>query len=600
MSDDKLIRVDYRNLEPMVEFIKAWWRDPALSDLEKARAEHALRDFCFRYPPKFKRAFLSAVGIARPRRRARAAVEDIRASFLKELLGRRCDKIFILRDTHELLTEFLNAGGQGTALLVNRKNLFSGESQYFEFLRIFYEAASSSTDLESFLDRYQALFVRVVDNDDDLHSKARDIARYVTLHRSNSHVTFVDLGFQFTFSLFCRASLIHFGEKAANADFYALATYPWLRGRFGRKVFTARNEVVLPLERAGRAAFEQALSQRAAGALVGFAVGDALGYPLAGVEARDIALRLGIALPLTHFVSSPNHPHFAHLRPGQYTSNTIQMMITARSLAEDRCANPDAIAARLCQWREHTRLQPDQARWLGPTTAAALDRFIDGASPDKADVVDSSSCACVYRSVPLGIFLRPMFRTSLDEAGERVAAIARITHAHPASIAGAQVVASLIGDLVHGVPPRASIVAAIDAVPGGGQTQALKTRLREAIELGDDDDAARLLFGTGSPIEQTLPLAIHFFLRYASDFEGGVRAAANSVRQETSAEPDALAEFEFGQSLIEAKGGNTDGIAALTGAMIGAHAGIAAIPSDLRTVEGFEELGAAGEALLRA
>jgi ADP-ribosylglycohydrolase len=598
MSDDKLIRADYRNLEPMVEFIKAWWREPTLSDLEKARAEHALRDFCFRYPQKFKTAFFTAVGMPRPRRRALTAIEDVRASFLKSLLGQPSDKIFILRDTHELLTEFLNSGGQGAALLVNRKNLFAGESQYFEFLRIFYEAASRSTDLEGFLDQYQALFACAIASHENLHSKAKDIAKYVALHRRNSHVTFVDLGFQFTFSLFCRASLIHFGEKAVNVDFYALATYPWLHRRFGRKVFTDRNEVVLPLELAGRTAFDRALSKRAAGALVGFAIGDALGYPVAGVEARDIAQRLGIALPLTHFVSSPNHPHFGHLKPGQYTSNTIAMLITARSLADDRSVDPDAIAERLCKWRETILLHPEEARWLGPTTATALDRLIAGVSTDMAGVADSSSCACAYRSVPLGIFLRPMIRTSLDEARERVAKVARITHAHPASIAGAQVVASIIGDLIHGVMPRDAVRAAIAAISDEQPTRLLKERLRETITLDDDDEGARHRFGTGSPIEQTLPLSIYFLLRYSSDFANGVRAAANSVRRDSPTDAAALADYEFGQSLVQAKAGNCDGVAGLTGAMIGTHLGIDAIPPDLAAVEGFAELSSAACSLL--
>lgn len=597
MSSDKPIPADFAHLEQMVAYIRSWWRGMVRSELEQLRAEHALRDFCFRYPPRFKEAFLNAVGVSRPRRCPGGAT-GVREAFLKDLLATPAEKVFILRDTHELMSEFLEAGGQGSGLLINRKNLFRTENQYFAFLEIFYAAASETHDLEAFLASYQRRFAAELGKCPSIEAKACDIAAYVRMHRSGDQVTFVDLGFQFTFSLFCRASLIHFGEKATNTDFCALATYPWLRDRFGRKFFTEHSEVVLPLELAGRAAFERALLKRASGALVGFAVGDALGYPLAGVEERDIAQRLRIALPLTHFVSSPNHPHFAHLRPGQYTSNTIVMMITARSLAEDRSADPDAIAARLCQWRENTLLHPDQARWLGPTTAAALDRLIDRASPDKSGEADSSSCACAYRSVPLGIFLRPMMRTSLDEARERVAAVARVTHAHPASIAGAQVVASIVGDLIHGVTPRDAVRAATAAILDEEPTLLLKKRLREAMAPVDDDEAARHRFGTGSPIEQTLPLAIYFLLRYCSDFATGVRAAANSVRRDTLAEAASLAKYEFGQSLIQAKAGNCDGIAALVGAMIGAHLGIDAIPSDLAAVEGFEELCASARSLV--
>jgi ADP-ribosylglycohydrolase len=53
------------------------------------------------------------------------------------------------------------------------------------------------------------------------------------------------------------------------------------------------------------------------------------------------------------------------------------------------------------------------------------------------------------------------------------------------------------------------------------------------------------------------------------------------------------------QAMIAATGGNTDGIAALTGAFLGAHLGERAIPSEYRTVEGRSDLERLGRDLVR-
>lgn len=111
-------------------------------------------------------------------------------------------------------------------------------------------------------------------------------------------------------------------------------------------------------------------------------------------------------------------------------------------------------------------------------------------------------------------------------------------------------------------------------------------------------ETARKTFGTGSPIYQTLPLAIFCFLKFQSDFEKAVIAAANSYRDDVPEEKERLQKFSWEEQLQYAKGGNTDGIAGLTGAFAGAHLGFDKIPRKFLSVENMNELKKLGEKLI--
>jgi len=93
-------------------------------------------------------------------------------------------------------------------------------------------------------------------------------------------------------------------------------------------------------------------------------------------------------------------------------------------------------------------------------------------------------------------------------------------------------------------------------------------------------------------------LAIFIFLQYPEDFEKAVLEAANSYRDDTPEEQARMEKLTWEQQLLEAKGGNTDGIAGLVGAFVGAHIGIGSIPQELREVENADEIIKLGEKLI--
>ena len=195
-----------------------------------------------------------------------------------------------------------------------------------------------------------------------------------------------------------------------------------------------------------------------------------------------------------------------------------------------------------------------------------------------------------------------MVRMLPRQATALIVASARVTHDSEISAAGALFVATLISDLVLGVLPRTAVSAAIRTLRSTAGTHPLITKLDLALQLRGDTTIAeaRKFFGTGSPIQQTLPLAVFCFLSSADDFRQSVLSAANSFRVDDQSEHERLAQLPKEAAMQQAKGGNTDGVAALAGAFAGAFLGFNAIPADFRNVESAEVLRRTATALVSA
>ncbi|MDP3685593.1 MAG: ADP-ribosylglycohydrolase family protein, partial [bacterium] len=197
-----------------------------------------------------------------------------------------------------------------------------------------------------------------------------------------------------------------------------------------------------------------------------------------------------------------------------------------------------------------------------------------------------------YRVVPLGIFYRPFAKDGVDELKNSAEISAMFTHNSEISKVGAAITALIIGNLMHGILPERAVNGALGIVGETDKTKLLIQKIRQAIDMGkvESIESARKTFGTGSPIYQTLPLAIFCFLKFQNNFEKAVIAAANSYRDDTPEEKTRLKKFSWEEQLQYAKGGNTDGIAGLAGAFAGAHLGLEKIPRKFLDIENEEKL----------
>lgn len=584
-------------LEAMVAYVGEFLDAQRRNDGEFQDGLAAAADFCIGYPDSFRAEFLGRLGASGPALCQRDSAGLRLSEFNRRLVNREGECIFLLRDAFCLMQNYQSATGKGFGIQINRALLCKTEADYFELVNLVYIALRGAKTYREFEGRYFDAFARILQCRPHVAAIARELSVYVSRRASSHELTFVDTGSQFTFALFCLASLRHFVPGKFKTDVYAYSAYPWLARVFDDRHFAGHSRATQFLEVRGRASCLNALSSRASATLLGFAIGDALGFPVAGVASEDVPELLG-STEIRGFRHSPRHPYFARLCAGQYTSNTILMRLTAEHLARYRGFHRQEFLSTLKTVAISALAAPDDWRWVGPTTLRAFAQLAD---PGRAlsSTLPTRSCAAAYRAVPFGLLYRPMTNALPSEALALVSDGARITHNSDVSAAGAVFVADLVGDLVSGVLPETAVLAAIEALPPSPSVRALVDQLRLAFDLSGSAsvDKARAVLGTGSNTDQTLPLAVFCFLEAKTDFERAVLHAANSIRVDNPEARASLAGKSRAVAMVEARGGNTDGIAALTGAFSGAHLGASAIPPELRAVEDADDFMRLGCAL---
>ena len=119
--------------------------------------------------------------------------------------------------------------------------------------------------------------------------------------------------------------------------------------------------------------------QRARGALVGLAIGDALGMPTQGLPFALVQSRYA---GLDRFVPAPDdNPISRGMAAGRVTDDTDQAVIVAEPLVEGQGRlDPLQLARRLLAWEDRMRAA-GSLDLLGPSTRRALARVAEGVSP---------------------------------------------------------------------------------------------------------------------------------------------------------------------------------------------------------------------------
>lgn len=551
----------------------------------KKRVYRGIEDFCYNNTAEFKSEFVNRIGNTGP---ALAIVEDpaLEDKFVDALTAKDGECIFLLKDTHRIFNLYQKKTNKGFGLLINR-SFFGHEEIYFELIDLVYKSLEGVKDSDTFLERYFQNF-RVAVKDKLLGSKSLEVFEYIKTHTTGP-IIWVDVGFQFTFSLFCYASVRLHSENSIKQDLYNFSIYPWLADLFTGKYFTTQNEPALPIELRGINSYYSSLQKNIQGAITGFAIGDSLGFPVAGISADDIGQF--IDLPIKGFEENKKHPYFDTLNAGQYTHNTNLFLISLKQLIRDGDFSVGSYVNDLATWGKDNLGDKDK-RWLGPTASKGIENLIAGISYAESGSRTTRSCSALYRTLPLALLYQPLKIVSQKEFIEFVTISAGITHNSVISKTAAVIATLVLRDVVVGVMPLVAIESALKVVEENEETKPLIEKIRKAIEMSGEssDDEARKYFGTGSPVYQTLPLSIFFFLKYQDDFNAGILAAANSFRVDTEEEKQRLAGTSWEEQLVLAEGGNTDGIAAITGAFLGTRLGVESISDALKKVEGFESI----------
>lgn len=301
----------------------------------------------------------------------------------------------------------------------------------------------------------------------------------------------------------------------------------------------------------------------AEGALLGLAVGDALGMPTQYLPRELVSERYGI---LDTFHPGPDDNDISRGQPaGRVTDDTDQAVILGRLLvAGDGTLDPYRFAAELLAWQE--RMQASGSNdLLGPSTVKALAKVAEGVSPDRTGRWGDTNGAAM-RVTPVGIAVPGAPLAALVDAVEDAS---RVTHNTGIAIAGASAVAAAVSSGIDGAPLADSLKAGVAAAELGGQRghymagADVATRITWAIDLvaGRDIDAALdlvyRLVGVGVATQEAVPAAFAIASLVPDDAWQACRVAASL-------------------------GGDCDTIAAMTGAIVGAHTGPAGVPEQIR------------------
>ncbi len=576
------------NLKSMVEFLKKSL-SKSVSETHKEEILNGILEFCHNYPKKFREKFIRKVGIKeKSRNLLRKSDENILNQFTNHLSKQKGECVFLLRDSYNSLKEYQNKTNKGFGILINRNYLFEKEEDYFLLIDIFYKSLLKSDNKRDFLRFYLGYFKDLLKNNQRLLEKSREVFQFIDSNRNENKIIWVDMGFQFTFCLFGYFSMLIHSRIKIEQDFILFSTYPWLREAFQENYFSENNEYVLDLEEKSIEKYEKSLLDKSSGCLLGFAIGDSLGFPVAGIDKRDV--RNFSSSGINGFEDNPKHPFFSHLKKGQYTDNTNLLIVSTESLTKNNGFDIEKYPNELANWLEQSK----EKRWLGPTALKGITRLIEGKSYKYSGSKTTKSCSSSYRVIPLGIY----YKDNLSKLIEYSNISSGITHNSDISKDGSLFVSLTIANLIKGNLPKKSILSSLEYV----KNKTLKNKIKKAIDFIKKEtiSKARKEFGTGSNIDQTLPLVIYCFLRNPDNFEKSILLAANSFRDDTKEEKERLKGLSWEEQILECKGGNTDGIAGLTGAFLGAYLGKGKIPKKFLNVENNDKISKRGKELIKS
>ena len=276
------------------------------------------------------------------------------------------------------------------------------------------------------------------------------------------------------------------------------------------------------------------------GCLLGAAIGDALGMPNESTSPNLNKMKYGYRRPYK------GHPNEG-LNPGQYTDDT-QLMILVGTLLADGKYNEERYATALRELYARGAL-----RFPDGSISAACEHEAKENVPQKG--VKSTTSGCLPIAIPFALTFPDM-----NEACERAVRASNVTHSHPAAHAAVSTVVTLLYHSLHESPDP--IGRAVQKALA--EDDVLGSKIHNALVLekdGMDTETALLKIGNDVSVFQTVPIAFFLIKRYPHP-------------------PDLL-------TVSANAGGNTDTIALLCGAYLGASKGLDALPEDL--LKGLED-----------
>ncbi|KMN21802.1 ADP-ribosylglycohydrolase family protein [Pseudomonas helleri] len=306
-------------------------------------------------------------------------------------------------------------------------------------------------------------------------------------------------------------------------------------------------------------------NDRALGAFYGLALGDALGMPTQSFSRAQIIARFG---QITGLVDAPaDQPIAPNMPKGSITDDTEQAILVAQLLVDGNGdIDPNTLAQRLIAWEAVMQAKGSQDL-LGPSTKRAIEMILAGHSPEESGRYGTTNGAAM-RIAPVGIAADI---SQPDLFIKAVVQACQVTHNTSLGIASAAAVAAVISSGLNGKKLEHALNAGTEMAyiaehhghwVAGGRIGPRIRWARHASHECNPDNLGDLLYdviGTSVASQESVVAA----------FALAQRVASGSLRS-------------FNALCIAASiGGDTDTIAGILGAMLGACAGLEQWPQAL-------------------
>jgi ADP-ribosylglycohydrolase len=248
------------------------------------------------------------------------------------------------------------------------------------------------------------------------------------------------------------------------------------------------------------------------GALLGLAVGDALGAPLEGLPPGSFE-------PVSGMTGGGSHG----LQPGHWTDDTSMALCLAESLLECRGFDPVDQLSRYVRWyREGHLSSTGYCFGMGSTTQEALTCFEESGEPYSGSThPNAAGNGSIMRLAPVPLF----YARNPEEAVERSADSSRTTHGAPNCVDACRYFGALIVGAVNGAGKAELLSERYSPVPGMWEERPLAPEVDEVARGSFRENSPPEIRGSGYVV-RSLEAALWAFHR-SDTFEEGCLLAAN-------------------------------------------------------------------------
>jgi ADP-ribosylglycohydrolase len=297
------------------------------------------------------------------------------------------------------------------------------------------------------------------------------------------------------------------------------------------------------------------MKDKVRGAVVGVAIGDALGMPVESLKPETI--KKYFKWLKTYRTPKRKTGNYHKLKRGQWTDDTQLTLIIGESIVDNKCIDYQDIADR------HVETFLNGRRGWGKATKNGIQRILSGANWWDAGDPDAAGNGPPMKITPIGI----LYGLDIINKIEMITVctnISKMTHGDSRAIVGAILQSMLIRDAlkqgVGGLKHRLELISESSMylennVGTGGR---LCEKMSDIIGVSEmSDDIIRRIFGAGPFINESLPFTYAMVYKYIDD-------------------PEKCLEHIINQ------GGDADTTGAMAGTLLGAAHGYSKFPSKWR------------------